>query len=91
MRKKFNITMVEYLNVYAGRASELYPSQLEGLYRITVESFKIEKVSFEVFHKMSIILLHCVKLGKIEFFARSILEIGLSAARKEQELLVKYV
>lgn len=91
MRKKFNVTLVEYLNVYAGRASELYPLQLENLYQITVETFKIEKVSPELFHKMSILFLHCVKLGKIEFAVRSILDISLSAARRDQESSIKYV
>lgn len=58
---------------------------------MVVESFKIEKVSIDLFHKMSIILLHCVKLGRIEFAAVSILDISLKAAKKDQEQLIKYV
>ena len=53
--------LVEFLIVYSGRASELYPSQLDNLIHIAIESFKIERVNLEVFHKLCLVLHHSIK------------------------------
>lgn len=51
----------------------------------------MERVNTDLFHKMSILLLHCVKLGKIEFAVKSILDMSLSAAERDKEFPIKYV
>jgi hypothetical protein len=85
LRRNFNIILVEFLCVYAGRASELYRSQLDSVLMIAVESFKQDKVSIDLFHKLSVIMLHCLKLGRIDFAVRAILEISIAGARKDPE------